>query len=56
LCPVKEQKRLLQESTAIWHRDYPKAEDCAWKIKVGGGQWCEWKPEGKVFTGAFDGK
>jgi hypothetical protein len=56
LCPVKEQERLLQESTAIWHRDYPKAEDCAWKIKVGGGQWCEWKPEGKVFTGAFDGK
>lgn len=57
LCPDKESKLLLKESSVHWHRDYPKLKDCEWKIRTGETKWAPWNPleQGTpVFTSAFD--
>jgi hypothetical protein len=57
LCPDKESKLLLTESSVHWHRDYPKLKDCEWKIRTGETKWAPWSPleQGTpVFTSAFD--
>lgn len=58
LCPDKEKQTLLAESSVLWHRDYPKLEDCKWRIKIEDEKgYHEWNPlslNQPVFTGAFD--
>ena len=58
LCPDKEKQTLLAESYVLWHRDYPKLEDCKWRIKIEDEKgYHEWNPlplNQPVFTGAFD--
>jgi len=57
LSASKEQKALLKESTVAWHRDYPKANDCAWKIKEGVNKFRSWEPlkdGNRPFTAAFN--
>jgi hypothetical protein len=54
---AKEVKLLLTESTVLWHRDYPKADDCRWQITDGVSKWHPWFPledGGRPFEGAFD--
>jgi hypothetical protein len=58
LCPDREKQTLLAESSVLWHRDYPKLEDCKWRIKIEDEKgYHEWNPlslNQPVFTGAFD--
>jgi hypothetical protein len=57
LCPEKIKKSLLEESTVLWHRDYPKLDDCHWRIKIGREKgYHAWTPVSgePVFTAAFD--
>jgi hypothetical protein len=59
LCDHKERSRLLEESTVLWHTDYPKTTDCKWSVEGGaeGNKWHSWTPtpnEPVIFTAAFD--
>jgi hypothetical protein len=55
LCLEKEKQVLLSESSVHWHKDYPKGDDCEWRIKTGSQGWGVWYPDPKaVFSGAFD--